>query len=424
MLRFRRFAITLFTVFVTFFCGCITGAETVTNEVSPETEALSSGSTRTLSDLMTVVTKENCSDYDFTEKAMEYLTIIGEQYPNRSSSEDGTDNVHDEFGNWLLKELVACGYDPGQIEEQPFTGKSMFDTPVEGRNIILTVPGQMEGQIIVCAHYDGSGLGDNGSGVALLLATAAGLVDASPQYTIKYIFFDGEEEGKVGSRHYAGQMSEEDVVSTLYLINCDALVFGDFCNIYGGAYGDEYDVDFLAFVEGEVIQEPRIREREGYDFAADIAEQLGFRVYRTEDLEGYYEKNGHGMEPQEDAFFTNPWTYAHPAPKNKEAVAPSPATMGGSDQAPFAERGIPYIYFEAANWWAEGTDPNTAYVGYNETYDESKGVGGQFMNTDYDTLENLIRFFPHRAENHYRMYSPLLSALLFTTPGNRGDQEQ
>ena len=111
MLRFRRFAITLFTVFVTFFCGCITGAETVTNEVSPETEALSSGSTRTLSDLMTVVTKENCSDYDFTEKAMKYLTIIGEQYPNRSLSEDGTDNVHDEFGNWLLKEL--------KIEKEP-----------------------------------------------------------------------------------------------------------------------------------------------------------------------------------------------------------------------------------------------------------------------------------------------------------------
>ena len=55
---------------------------------------------------------------------------------------------------------------------------------------------------------------------------------------------------------------------------------------------------------------------------------------------------------------------------------------------------------------------------------ESKGVGGQFMNTDYDTLENLIRFFPHRAENHYRMYSPLLSALLLTTPGKRGEQEQ
>ena len=425
MIRFRRFAIVLFTVCLTCSCGCFTGAETMadTDEVSSETEVLSSTDTRTLSNLTSVVCKENHSDYDFTEKALEYLSIIGEQYPDRETSEDGTDNAHDEFGNWLMEELTECGYDPAWIEEQLFSGKSMFDEPVEGRNIILTVPGQRKEQIIVCAHYDGSGLGDNGSGVALLLASAAGLVDTSPQYTIKYIFFDREEEGKVGSRYYAGQMSDEEAASTLYLINCDALVFGDFCNIYGGAYGDEYDVDFVEYVEGDDIPEPEIRQREGYDLAADMAEQLGIKVYRTEDLEGYYEENGHGMEPQDDALFTNPWTYEHPAPENKEFLVPSPATLGGSDQAPFAERGIPYIYFEATNWWAEGTDPATAYLGYNETYDESMGVGGQFMNTDYDTLENLNDCFPGRAEKHYRLYSPLLSALLLTAPDQSTQQQ-
>ena len=34
------------------------------------------------------------------------------------------------------------------------------------------------------------------------------------------------------------------------------------------------------------------------------------------------------------------------------------------------------------------------------------------MNTEYDTLENLRELFAGRAEQHYRLFSPLLSALL------------
>ena len=96
--------------------------------------------------------------------------------------------------------------------------------------------------------------------------------------------------------------------------------------------------------------------------------------------------------------------------------APSPAAFGASDHAPFAELGIPYIYFEATNWWAKGSDPWSAYTCYPETYDETLGDGGQFMNTRFDTLETLDRIFPGRAEQHYRQYSPLLSALLLACP--------
>ncbi len=362
-----------------------------------------------LDGLKSLVTAANRADYDFTEKALEYLDFIGENYPDR----DGTGGAHDAFGDWLLAELAAFGYDPAQIEAQPFSGQSLYGDPVQGRNIVLTIPGKREaGQIIAGAHYDGTGVGDNGSGVALLLAAAAGLTHAEPEYTLRLIFFDREEEGKVGSRAYAGQMSDEEVASTLYMVNLDSLAFGDFCNLYGGVYGDDYDVDYLAIVEGEEIERPQPRQLEGYEFAADTAEQLGFRVYRPEDLDGYYAANGRGMEPEDGAFFTNPWTYAHPAPQNMEFMGPSPTVIGASDHAPFAVRGIPYICFEASNWWAEGGDDMTRYMGYTETGDASKGDGGQFMNTDYDTLENLRTLFPGRAEQHYRLFSPLLSALL------------
>ena len=391
-------------------CACGTRQEGSSNAPEPETVIPGAADNPALSELKSMVTAENRSEYDFTDKAMEYLNLIGEKYPERSSVDEKTGKADETFGDWLINELTACGYDPQQISQQRFTSKTTDEESVQGRNIILTVPGREKGQIIAGAHYDGTGVGDNGSGTALLLATAVSLVDVEPQYTIHYIFFDREEEGKLGSRYYASQMSEEEIADTLYMVNLDALAVGDFCNIYGGVYGDDYDFDYLT--GEETVDQPKAEQLEGYYLAADTAEQLGFRVYRPKDLDGYYAKNGHGMEPQEDAFFTNPWTYESPAPANMNLMGPSPATIGASDHAPFAVRGIPYIYFEATNWWAEGTDPRTAYLGYTETYDESIGVGGQIMNTDYDTLDTLELCFPGRAEQHYRLFSPLLSSLL------------
>ncbi len=361
-----------------------------------------------LAGLKSAVTEANRSDYDFTDRALEYLAYIGENYPDRSED----DGAREAFRDWLTAELAACGYDPARIGAQSFSGEDMFGDPAQGKNIVLTVPGKRDGRIIVGAHYDGDGVGDNGSGVALLLATAAGLVDVEPECTVQYVFFDREEEGKVGSRYFAGQMSAEAIASTLYMVNLDALAFGDFCNIYGGVYGDDYAADYIAVDEGEENPQPEPEHLEGYAFATELAERLGFRVYRPEDLDGYFEANGRGMEPEEGAFFTNPWTYAHPAPQNMEFMGPSPTTIGASDHAPFAVLGIPYIYFEATNWWAESVDEYISYMGYVETYDASLGEGGQFMNTEYDTLENLRALFPGRAEQHYRQFSPLLSALL------------
>ena len=358
---------------------------------------------RPIASLKLTAGRDHRADYDFTDRALDYLNSIAERFPDRSGGD------HDAFVDWLVAEMKACGYGDAQIREQPFEGTNLYTgEPVRGRNVIVTIPGRGDGQIIAGAHYDGNGLGDNGSGTALLMAAAAGLADAAPRFTLRLIFFDCEEAGQAGSEYYAGQMSGEEAASTLYMINIDALAFGDFCNIYGGVYGDDYGSPDMEYVEGEPLPEPE--RLEGYDFAADAAEALGFRVYRTADLDGYFEANGHGMALEDGAFFTNPWTNAHPAPANM--IAPSPAILSISDHTSFAVLGIPYIYFEATNWWAKGSDDASSYTGYVETYDETLGEGGQFMNMDCDTLETLNALFPGRVEQHYHMYSPLLSALL------------
>ena len=100
----------------------------------------------------------------------------------------------------------------------------------------------------------------------------------------------------------------------------------------------------------------------------------------------------------------------HPAPTY--LIAPSPAMISSSDHAPFAVLGIPYICFEATNWWAKGTDVDLANTGCVETYDEKLGDGGRFMSMECETLKTLNALFPGRVGQRYHMYTPLLIALL------------
>ena len=141
-----------------------------------------------------------------------------------------------------------------------------------------------------------------------------------------------------------------------------------------------------------------------------MAEELGIKTCRTEDLNGYYAKYGHGPTVEENTIYTNPWTFENPSPVNFECASPS--TGGWGDHAPFARRGIHYINMEATNWFAAGGDTELDYSGFYETADTNIGDSGMFMNTKYDTLENLEKYFPGRAQEHFKIFSPLLCKLI------------
>ena len=345
-----------------------------------------------------IVTEELAEAYDFSAEAYRQLTRIASEFPNRDAfAPEGADNMHDACVAFIVSELEVAGYAEEDISlmlsDVDYWGQSHTIT-----NIQATLKGRDDTkQIIIGAHYDGDGVGDNGSGTALLLSTAAGLKAAEtlPEYTIKMVFFDAEEYGLYGSYAYTEEMSSKDADRTVFFINMDALSFGDYCNIYGGSES----------LTGKV------KDTEVYDYAVDIARSIGITVYTTEDLDGYYASHGCGPEIDEGALYTNPWTRENPAPANNWAY--SPMTIPASDHVGFMDLGIPYVYFEATNWYADGGDPESdiAYTGYYETTDTSIGENGMFMNTEYDTLENMESYFPGRALKHFSVYSRLLSAL-------------
>ncbi len=334
---------------------------------------------------------------NFTASALDYLEIIAEKYPDR-----GDINVTFEkkaCREWIIEELINAGYDKSQITEQ----KIKIGGIVTGRNIIVSVDGKSNKQVIVGAHYDGDGIGDNGSGLALLLATAVGFAGRKMPYSVKYVFFDNEEIGLFGADAYAESMSETEIANTLFMINMDSLAFGDYCNIYGGV------TDF---------ETGKVSGTGAYQTAMKRAEKLGFHTWNTAKLDGYYAKNGHGPALDPIGLFTNPWTAKNPAPQN--SVAYSPAQCANvSDHQAFVDRGIEYIYFEATNWYAMGKKPNSdSYTGYFETTDTSVGKNGMFMNTKYDTFENLNGLYPGRIVEHFNIYSVLLSSLIMN-PTNK-----
>lgn len=329
--------------------------------------------------------------HDYSEQAQAYFEYIGNNLKDRNN---GIFTDHDATQDFIINELKSAGYTDEQITLDKIDGRS-------GENIVLKVDGKDKTKSIIAgAHYDGDGVGDNGSGIALLLANACGLSKEELPVTTYFIFFDEEESGCIGSADYAEKMSKKDAQNTIYMINMDAIAFGDYCNIYGGEIDHETKT---------------VSKTEGYYHAYDIAKDLGFNVYGPKELDGYFAKHGKGPDLDEKGIFTCPWTKENPAPENtvdEENHAYSPATVPYSDHEPFLRRGIPYVYFEATNWYVKTDYEDMEYIGYTDVGDESVGDGGIIMNTKYDTLETMEEHYPGRSLEHFKLYSPILSRLI------------
>lgn len=342
---------------------------------------------------------------DVASDALQYLMYIGTNLKDRSaitsgrSANDG--NAHEEAAEWIVASLKAAGVSDEQIEEQRFEQTDQSVT-YDCTNIVVTLQGKENAkQILVGAHYDGDGCGDNGSGVALLLAEIKSLAGQSLPYKVVFIFFDAEEAGEFGSNYYVEHMSAKEKNNTLYMVNIDSIAFGDYCNIYGGTQNDA---------------QKTVSQTGAYELFMKKAAELGITAYTTEDLDGYYAKNGEGPEIEPNAVYTNPWTYSNPSPADADGSpeCASPSTGYWGDHVPFEDAGIPYVYLEATNWYAKGDGGINAYTGYFETDDATLGESGMFMNTPYDTLSNLNALFPGRALQHFELYSKILTGVLLS----------
>jgi Zn-dependent M28 family amino/carboxypeptidase len=95
-------------------------------------------------------------------------------------------------------------------------------------NIIISRPGKTAEKIIVSAHYDLTGAGscgatDNWTGIVTIAHLYKSLKDSAMNKTIYFVGFGKEEEGLVGSKAMAKQISKEDVPKYCANLNIDGL---------------------------------------------------------------------------------------------------------------------------------------------------------------------------------------------------------
>jgi Zn-dependent M28 family amino/carboxypeptidase len=136
-----------------------------------------------------------------------------------------------EVAEWLKNEFINIGYD--DIFFHNYT-ENIDGNDYDLRNVICKKNGINNKSILICAHYDSRiknlddfisrspGANDNASGVSAILEIARIISKQNLEYSLQFALFSGEEQGLLGSKHYA-KFVKENNIDIYRLINLDMI---------------------------------------------------------------------------------------------------------------------------------------------------------------------------------------------------------
>ncbi len=295
------------------------------------------------------------ADEAYGEKAYEYMKKMSQEYSFRIS----TQPANAECRAWLKKLVSGWGY---KISTSKFDADSTHGWGrFSGESLIFDKKGKTDRMLLICAHYDSAwaaGCDDNGSGVGVLLENAERVAKMDLPYSVRFALFDGEEPGCLGSTAYVQSLSQEELDRILCVINLDSVAAGDHLMIYSG----NYDAATATFSELWPLYS-----------AQELADEFDIKL---------------SLHPEVNGKF------------------PVPSKMTGSDHAPFAAAGKPYIYFEASNWM--GGDWDNFYQTDSPLVEKGKIM----HNEQYDNFEFLDANFKAQIQKHLAEVSQLVYAMM------------
>ncbi|MCE1188619.1 MAG: M28 family peptidase [Ignavibacteria bacterium] len=135
-----------------------------------------------------------------------------------------------EDGKWLKRVIQ------NKQTTRLFIHASDSCQPVTVSNLSVLLPGQSSKKIVVGAHFDswdlGQGATDNGLGIAQLYEMARLIKQLHPEnyYSIEFVWFNGEELGLHGSKHYVDNQNTDDIIA---MVNFDMAAAPNGFNTYG-----------------------------------------------------------------------------------------------------------------------------------------------------------------------------------------------
>jgi len=336
----------------------------------------------------------------------DFAKKIAKQFPARSPGSEGERMT----GDLIIAEFKALGYEPTVTS---FTFKTPQGLTKTSRNISVRIPGTgfekenedgtidtFSRQVIVGAHYDAfataeqiaqartastktaatgsttaksvslvptwadfNGISDNASSIGALMVVAREMKEKRTGYDVILVAFGAGKSNQAGARHFARQMSNEEIESTDAMYNMEGIYAGDKLYAHSGQNsilpGNQKDYE---------------KRRKLYE-ATDV----------------YYEYELYSQNRV--ALYTNQSSIE--VDRNGDSVMElyREWTLHVSDHTPFDELGIPIVFFEGFDYDAATVDDMKESS--NPTFTETNG---QIKDTPYDSLAFLEKLLNQQKE--------------------------
>ncbi|OWK74097.1 hypothetical protein CBW16_01395 [Flavobacteriaceae bacterium JJC] len=167
------------------------------------------GFTQIYKDRADLVLQSNLQTYN-ADLAAKGIRYVGGATPNSTYLANNNAAV-----NYIKDKLITFGYTDSDIQMHNIgtVSKPYY-------NLILTKTGTVNSDtyVIIGAHFDsvvaGVGANDNLSGVAAIMEAARILRTIDTEYSMKFIFFNAEENGLVGSTKYVSEIVTNNTPTT------------------------------------------------------------------------------------------------------------------------------------------------------------------------------------------------------------------
>lgn len=248
----------------------------------------------TINTLLSTVNIDTLTKY-VNDLSGENTVIINQQTRTITHRIDVTGN--DLATDYLIETLQKTGL---TVEDDSYN--------LRGRNIIAIQAGTDHPEVfyILCAHYDcvpNHGADDNASGTAAVLEAARILSNYDFPYSIIYALWDQEELGLIGSRDWANDARDENVVIN-GVINLDMIGYNNTLN-------DRFDIFRSDDANSEDLAQYTFDLSSIYNL--DLSPIIFNSTSALSDQKSFWEKNYGAVlliEPTEDGLF-NPYYHTN-----------------------------------------------------------------------------------------------------------------
>jgi hypothetical protein len=179
----------------------------------------------------TLVNKFISSQVDLVSKSNISKTINElTSFLNRHTKSQNINNV----AEWIKNKLKEFDHDNNDNNNNVYYHEYAVES-YQLKNVIYDKQGATNKILLFCAHYDtilqrdiedsksrAPGADDNASGVSALLEVSRIISQLNFEYSIRFVFFSGEEQGLWGSKHYAQYIKDrnEDLYAVVNMDMC------------------------------------------------------------------------------------------------------------------------------------------------------------------------------------------------------------